>query len=160
MKPPFQIAMEFIGLWEWGNRKDGGYTNDPVDLGGETKFGISKRAHPNLDIKNLTLDQALEVYKRDYWDANNLDVITLPMCVALMDAFVNHQPHSVHKLWVQAGDSNWREFIKLRRLLYLQIISKRPEQEKFRRGWMNRMNDLDKYCQIVEDNLEKEKAGV
>lgn len=23
-------ALAFVALWEWGNRKDGGYTNDPV----------------------------------------------------------------------------------------------------------------------------------
>jgi lysozyme family protein len=43
------------------------YTNDPDDPGGETKYGISKRAYPDLDIFNLTESQALEIYERDYW---------------------------------------------------------------------------------------------
>ena len=30
----------------------------PADPGGETKYGISHRAHPDVDIKSLTLDQA------------------------------------------------------------------------------------------------------
>ena len=42
--------------------------HDSRDPGGETKFGISKRAHPDLDIANLTRDQAGAVYRRDYWD--------------------------------------------------------------------------------------------
>jgi lysozyme family protein len=29
---------------------EGGYVNDPKDPGGETKFGISKRQYPTLDI--------------------------------------------------------------------------------------------------------------
>ena len=33
---------------------EGGYVNDPKDPGGETNFGIAKRSHPDVDIKNLT----------------------------------------------------------------------------------------------------------
>ena len=33
---------------------EGGYVNDPDDPGGETNFGIAKRSHPDVDIKNLT----------------------------------------------------------------------------------------------------------
>ena len=33
---------------------EGGYVNDPTDLGGETNFGITKRFYPDVDIKNLT----------------------------------------------------------------------------------------------------------
>ena len=43
------------------------YTNDPYDPGGETKYGISKRAYPDLDIFNLTENAAFEIYERDYW---------------------------------------------------------------------------------------------
>lgn len=47
---------------------EGGYVNHPNDPGGETKYGISKRAYPNEDIKNLTLDRAKLIYARDYWE--------------------------------------------------------------------------------------------
>ena len=33
---------------------EGGYVNAPKDLGGETKYGITKRFYPSVDIKNLT----------------------------------------------------------------------------------------------------------
>lgn len=46
---------------------EGGYSNNPVDPGGETKYGISKRAYPNVDIASLTLDDAKAIYRRDYW---------------------------------------------------------------------------------------------
>jgi lysozyme family protein len=45
---------------------EGGYVNDPADAGGETKYGISKRAHPDLDIKNLTKEQASQILINDY----------------------------------------------------------------------------------------------
>jgi lysozyme family protein len=47
---------------------EGGYTWNAKDPGGETKFGISKRSYPNVDIKALTLDGAKAIYRRDFWD--------------------------------------------------------------------------------------------
>jgi len=46
---------------------EGGYVNDPLDPGGETKFGISKRSYPHVDIKNLTVEQAKAIYFKDFW---------------------------------------------------------------------------------------------
>lgn len=47
---------------------EGGYSNNPADPGGETNWGISKRTYPNVDIKNLTRDQAKTIYRRDFWE--------------------------------------------------------------------------------------------
>lgn len=46
---------------------EGGYNNDPKDPGGETNWGISKRSYPQLDIKNLTKEQASSIYYQDFW---------------------------------------------------------------------------------------------
>lgn len=46
---------------------EGGYVNDPNDPGGETKWGVSKRSYPNLDIKNLTKQNAEDIFFRDFW---------------------------------------------------------------------------------------------
>jgi lysozyme family protein len=70
-------------------KAEGGYSNDPNDPGGETQWGISKRTYPNLDIKNLTIDGAREIYKRDYWDKVKGDEITWPLNLYLFDAAVN-----------------------------------------------------------------------
>ena len=48
-------------------RNEGGYVNDPDDPGGETKYGISHRAFPELDIKHLTIEEAKEIYYDHYW---------------------------------------------------------------------------------------------
>jgi len=58
----FDKAVQFV------LKHEGGYVNDPQDAGGETKYGISKRAYPSLKIKELTKDDAIAIYKRDYWD--------------------------------------------------------------------------------------------
>ena len=43
---------------------EGGYWNDPV--GGPTKWGISQRTYPELDIPSLTADDAARIYRRDF----------------------------------------------------------------------------------------------
>ncbi len=47
--------------------EEGGYSNDPDDPGGETKWGIDKASYPNVDIKNLTVEGAKAIYWRDWW---------------------------------------------------------------------------------------------
>ena len=74
---------ELIGI-------EGGYVNNKNDKGGETKFGISKRAYPNLDIKNLTLEKAKDIYYNDYWFALKLDYIDkYEIALELFDTGVN-----------------------------------------------------------------------
>jgi hypothetical protein len=81
--------MNFDQAFETVIGHEGGYVNDRRDPGGETKYGISKRAYPFLDIKGLTLDHAKEIYRQDYWNRLKLD--QLPECVRfdLFDAAVN-----------------------------------------------------------------------
>jgi lysozyme family protein len=68
---------------------EGGYTNDPKDPGGETKWGISKRSYPNLIIKELTRDDAKLIYKRDFWDVLEGDGIPDSIAYQLFDFAVN-----------------------------------------------------------------------
>ena len=48
-------------------KHEGGYVHHESDPGGETNWGISKRSHPDLDIKNLTREQAISIYRDTYW---------------------------------------------------------------------------------------------
>lgn len=68
---------------------EGGYVNDPRDPGGETKYGISQRAYPSLDIKALTLEDAQAIYLKDYWQAASCDRLPDGLAIALFDAAVN-----------------------------------------------------------------------
>lgn len=68
---------------------EGGYVNDPNDPGGETNWGISKRAYPNVDIRSLTKDMAKNIYKRDYWDAARCDEYDGAIGFQLFDLAVN-----------------------------------------------------------------------
>lgn len=68
---------------------EGGYVNNPRDPGGETKFGISKRAYPNLNIASLTLGDAKEIYRRDYWGKLQLDQVPETVRFDVFDTAVN-----------------------------------------------------------------------
>jgi lysozyme family protein len=68
---------------------EGNYVNDPNDPGGETKFGISKRSYPNLDIKDLTGEQAVALYHRDFWEVLKLDSFPLAVSAQVLDFAVN-----------------------------------------------------------------------
>jgi lysozyme family protein len=69
---------------------EGGYVNHPNDPGGETKFGISKRAYPAEDIKALTVERAKHLYRRDYWDPIKGDLLPFWVAFPTFDAAVNH----------------------------------------------------------------------
>lgn len=83
MKGDFERAVELI------LKHEGGYVNDPDDPGGETNFGISKRAYPNENIKELTRDRAKLLYRRDYWDRVRGDELPWPIAVIAFDMAVN-----------------------------------------------------------------------
>lgn len=80
---------------------EGVLSMDPTDRGnwtgrrvgvGElrgTKFGISAAAYPQLDIANLTLEQAREIYLRDYWRPIQADAMPWPVALAVFDLAVN-----------------------------------------------------------------------
>lgn len=68
---------------------EGGYVWNPADPGGETKFGISKRQYPSLDIRNLTLADAKAIYLRDYWQRAQCDRLPPDLAFDVFDAAVN-----------------------------------------------------------------------
>jgi lysozyme family protein len=68
---------------------EGGFVSLPDDPGGETKFGISHRDYPKLDIANLTRDEATAIYYRDFWKAGRYGELPGPLAVKLFDLSVN-----------------------------------------------------------------------
>lgn len=68
---------------------EGGYVNDPADPGGETKWGISKRSYPQLNIATLTRQEAISIYKKDFWDPLKADRLHDGVAYQLLDSAVN-----------------------------------------------------------------------
>jgi len=90
---PFDYAFEQTLTME------GGYSDDPVDRGGKTKWGITEKTLNNAylagivstwDISELKLEEAQLIYKAFYWNPLNLDAVLTPSIAAeIFDTAVN-----------------------------------------------------------------------
>lgn len=145
---------------------EGGYVNDRRDPGGETKFGISRRAYPNEDIAALTLERARELYRRDYWDRIKGDDLPRPVDEFAFDFAVNSGVRAA-ALALQGAVGALRDGdvgpktlaalqrsqpIEVVRLMFVEramIFALHPQDEVFGRGWFARL--FDKTAQAVRE---------
>lgn len=81
---------------------EGGYVNNPADPGGETKYGISARSYPSVNIGALTLDGAKQIYQRDYWSKAGCDLCDPGLALIVFDAAVNNGVGQAVR-WLQAA---------------------------------------------------------
>ena len=136
--PNWVFTSALRGLFE----REGGET---TDQGGRTKYGISSRGHPNVDMDKLTLNDAAKIYKRDYWDAYNLDKLAKrnpQLAAATFDTFVNHPPAFAKKaLEESGGDVN--KLLDIRRGEYERLAKSDPNKNAGSlKGWNNRLTHL------------------
>ena len=69
---------------------EGGDADDPRDAGGRTRWGISQRTYPTLDITRLTRAEAIALYRRDFWVPLQGDALPAALAFQALDAAVNH----------------------------------------------------------------------
>jgi lysozyme family protein len=69
---------------------EGGYVNDPNDPGGETKYGISKRSYPNVDIASLSLEDAEAIYQKDFWVPAGCPDMPPRLAFVVLDCAINN----------------------------------------------------------------------
>lgn len=122
-------------------KSEGGYVNDPDDRGGETKYGISKRANPDVDVASLTVPKAMQIYKERYWDAIGADNLPGPIRELAFDAAVNQGVGWTKQALRRVGNDA-EKFFALRARRYANIIRNDPTQAKFQRGWEKRLERL------------------
>ncbi len=118
--------------------EEGGYVNNPADPGGETKFGISKKAYPDVDIANLTLEAAKAIYLRDYWNVMALDGLPYGAALCQFDCAVN-QGVAMAKGLLHTGATSPQDFVidfQAERALH---YAKLQTFITFGRGWMRRL---------------------
>lgn len=147
----------------WILAAEGGLVDDPRDPGGITKFGISKRAYPMLDIPNLTEDDAARIYERDYFTRAGCWMYRDALALAVFDAAVNQGvPTAVRLLQLslgisadgQAGPLTSEAAAKADdREVLLAFVKRRWRRyretkgaEVFLGGWTNRLFDLEAVC--------------
>ena len=114
---------------------EGGHVDDPRDPGGETKFGISKRAYPLENIRELTRDDAALIYRRDYWNPLPAD---LPDDLRWMafDSAVNHGVKTAIG-WLEGRDT--LASYTARRLAFYASLTQWPVYGK---GWVRRVSTV------------------
>lgn len=145
---------------------EGGYSNDPLDVGGETKYGISSRTYATEDIKNLTLDRAKFLYYRDFWSKLRLDDLRGDIAGEIFDTAVNMgqsvatefaqrtcnylgsklvEDGKMGPLTIQAL-RNYPYPIDILKILnalqlsrYVTIVQENPSQKRFAKGWLKRI---------------------
>lgn len=143
---------------------EGGYVNDPKDPGGETKYGICKRQYPKVDIKNLTLDQAKEIYYADYWKPYFYDSVDATLAGKVFDTAINIGPKRAFIILQNAANKlganlvvdgsigpksvaaintlNPDDILKHFRLLqaeyYRDLVAKNKNLSRFLKGWLAR----------------------
>lgn len=139
---PFDSAIQFV------LEREGGYVNDPADPGGETNMGISKRAYPNEDIKNLTVERAKALYYRDYWLAAGCDQFTPPLDLIVLDTAVNMGVGRAKQFLSQTQDPE--NYLWVRLDWYRQIVKNRPASGKFLPGWLFRLILLRKAAGLAD----------
>lgn len=127
---------------------EGGYCNDPVDPGGETKYGVSKRAYPTLDIKSLTLEQAKIIYYKDYWLKAGCEQKEWPLNLVVFDTAVNRGLAAALKDLKEWGKTGKPVALIVLDLLferledYCDIVATRPASLKYLQGWVRRVIHL------------------
>jgi len=142
----FDRAFEKTLKFEGG----GEISDDASDAGGLTKWGISQRAYPDVDIRALTKEQAKEIYKRDYWDRSvhfpNLDENEyVRVWWKLYDIAVNMGVATAVRFREKILGLGWDyalyELCELQMKRYVEITVNRPQNLKFLKGWCQRAFD-------------------
>lgn len=150
----FDLAFDLLMV------NEGGYVNDPHDPGGETKYGISKRAYPEEDIKALTKNRAKFLFKRDYWDVCKCDLLPPALAIVVSDTAYNSGNIRAIKILQQtlmttqdgiignqtlsiANRCNVKDAVEnysTNRLLFLQKLS---GWKRYGKGWTARANKVE-----------------
>ncbi len=143
--------------------REGGarFTETPGDAGGATKFGISKRAYPQLDIANLTEQQAKDIYRADYWNAVHGDDISAQVAAEnVFDTAVNMGvsravklaqmalgvqpvdgvagPQTIQAINNADSDRFIADYTLAKIARYVSLCNNNRSQSKFLLGWLNR----------------------
>ena len=141
----FQSCVGFIIDVQEGTQ----LTFDPQDPGGTTKFGISQRSHPLVNVEALTREQAEDIYYNEYWTPINLENIPAPLDLAIFDSAVNHGVNFAKSLQtiMDYGPISWEGVILFRMKKYWDLaFANKVTKERWFFGWIGRLTRLYAEC--------------
>jgi lysozyme family protein len=142
--------------WAHIHREEGGarVTDDPDDPGGLTKHGVSQRAYPHEDIRNLTEARAKELFKRDYWTPCRCDQLPERVAIAVADSAFNQgartavvllqealrvEPDGLIGTKTLAAAKARPELEVVNEFLSRRLLRYADGKAKYRRGWFMRV---------------------
>jgi lysozyme family protein len=129
----FQRAMAFVFPHEGGYNKNDG-NGHPVNL------GINQGANPDVDVKNLTKDQAAQIYRTRYWNAIGGDKLPPGVSLFAMDAAVNMGVGAAKEMLAATG-GDLQKMAAWREDRYRAIAAANPEKAKYLNTWLSRNKD-------------------
>ena len=123
-------------------KHEGGYNANDGNTGAPVNFGINQKANPDIDVKNLTREGAVELYRKRYWNAIGGDSLPPAIQGTALDAAVNQGPSNANK-WLAESGGDPAKFNALRRAHYERLLEK-PENARFRKAWMGRLESYER----------------
>lgn len=121
-------------------QEEGVHSNDKDDPGGETKYGIARKYHPEIseaDWADFTRDKAADIYRSQYWDACHCDMLATPLDIAVFDTAVNCGPGAAVKMRQEC--TGFTDYLFLRIHYYLERVREKPVKVKYLAGWIGRV---------------------
>ena len=151
-------------------KHEGGVSNDPLDRGGFTNLGVTQRVWEEFvghtvseaDMKSLTPEKVGKLYKQKYWNAAYCEVLPKGLDYVVFDFAVNAGTGRAVKTLQQAiglvadgiigprtraaiNDANTKDlvakFSDARTDFYQGIVARKPDQARFIKGWLNRVEE-------------------
>ena len=135
--------------------REGGYVNNPADIGGETNKGITHGTYdsyrrskglPSQSVKNISDDEVRDIYYNNYYKSSGADKLDNPQLgLYVFDTAVNMGVGTAKSLLKESGE-NLETFEKLRRNKYQAYANSKESQKQFLKGWNNRVDHVNDYA--------------
>jgi hypothetical protein len=162
----FEKDANFVKIVPLVLNSEGGYSNDPADPGGPTKYGIATNYNQIIlremgifNVKNMTYDQAKQIYYRKYWILPGCNLIpNISLQYIHFDTGVNCGVGAASKMYrslsknpsaFEGGGKNkllfttlFLEYVALRQRYYTSL--RKALVTKYLAGWINRLSDVIK----------------
>lgn len=117
---------------------------------GRARFGITERSHPEAwRDGDVTRQEAVAIYKREYWDAIGADGLAKDLRIVAFDAAINHGA-GLARRWIEESGGDAARYIELRRNHYNALARSNPAKYgDDLRGWMNRLDAVTTRVQAM-----------
>jgi lysozyme family protein len=165
----FDKALTFTLKWE------GGFSNHSADPGGATMKGVTQRVYDSYrkhrgqslqSVRNITDQELHQIYLDGYWTAAFCDKLPERLAIAAFDFAVNAGAQTAVKnlqralgidqdgivgantlrtIQAKGEPEALRLYLKRRADRFRNLASDRPSLKVFLKGWLNRVNDMERY---------------